>query len=60
MSNIRNLGDLKGEKKDKDTKNRQNYVGGEKSGLMVEDDKGSILDKIVNKASREAEKNKSE
>ncbi len=59
MSNLRTFGDLKGEKKDnKEGQNRQSYVGGEKSGLLVEDDRGSILDKIVNKAKEEAEKNK--
>ncbi len=58
MVNLRTLGDLKKEgkdEKDKEGVNRQSYVGGEKSGLMVEDDRGSILDKIVNKAKTEAE-----
>ena len=42
MSNLRTFGDLKKSGDDKDKKNRESYVGGEKSGLMVEDDRKSI------------------
>lgn len=35
MSNIKSFSD---KNKEKDSKNRQVYIGGEKSGLLVEDD----------------------
>lgn len=38
MNNLRTLGDLKKDDKKKEGKNRESYVGGERSGLMVEDD----------------------
>jgi hypothetical protein len=42
MSNLRTLGDLKKSDDKKDGKNRESYVGGEKSGLLVEDGNKSI------------------
>lgn len=56
MNNLRTMSDLKKDDNEKkDGTNRQSYVGGEKSGLMVEDNRDSILDKIVKKAKGEAE-----
>ena len=43
MVNLKTLDDLKKDGKPKvDANNRQSYVGGEKSGLMVEDDSKRI------------------
>lgn len=41
MANLRTLGDLNKDKNQKNKDNRESYVGGEKSGLLVEDGKGS-------------------
>ncbi len=51
--NIKTIGDMKKDGKKQDGVNRQSYVGGEKSGLMVEDD---IQDQIIRKAMEEAQK----
>lgn len=51
MVNLRTIGDLKGEgNKDELKQNRQSYVGGEKSGLLVEDNNKSISEKILKMA----------
>lgn len=51
MDNLKTMGDLKNKDKKKEGNNKQSYVGGEKSGLLVEDNNDNdILNKIVNKA----------
>lgn len=47
MSNFKTLGDIN--KKKDENKNRESYVGGEQSGLAVEDDPGLVGD-IIRKA----------
>lgn len=50
MANINSLGNLNNNNKKEDSANRKTYVGGEKSGLYVEDNKDDLVNKIVNKA----------
>lgn len=51
MSNIRGLGDYGKDEKNKDKKKKESYIGGEKSGLAVEDaSDDDDLQKIVKRA----------
>lgn len=47
--NIKGIDDVKGKKTDKKNEARETYIGGEKSGLMVEDDT-NISSRIMKKA----------